>query len=125
MKTIKLRVGKKSSDRDAVHVPLQVAENLGDVQTLAKDKEAVIVRCFNRGWRILNQEGSGARDAFGDGKSEEEIAALIAGFDASEIKERVGRPKKPVKLSTGGKKSMTVEDFKAQLAAQGVNVEIE
>lgn len=95
MKTISLRVGDKKSKRAPIKVPLQIAENATDMLTLAKGAEAVVVRCFNRGFRIENQERSGARDAFKAGKTDAEIAAIVASYDASVSEPRASGPRKP------------------------------
>lgn len=123
MKAIGLKVGDKASKRPAFKVPLQIAESASDATALAKNNEAVLVRCFNRGWRIENQERSGARDAFKAGKSEAEIAAVVAGYDPTKVSERTFGPRKPKTVTLPkGKKNFTADDLKALLEAQGIVV---
>lgn len=126
MKTISLRIGDKKSKRDAVKVPLQIAENLTDMSQLAKQNEAVVVRCFNRGWRIENQERSGARDAFGEGKTEQEVAQTVASYDPTVVTPRTGGVRKPKTVALPkGKKNFSADDLRALLEAQGIKVEVE
>lgn len=121
MKAISLKIGKKGA-RAAVNVPLQVAENPSDVLELVRGNESVLVRCFNRGWRIENQERSGARDAFGEGKTVEDIAGIVASYDPSAITPRTSGPRVPktVKIEKG--KSYSADDLRALLEAQGIKV---
>ena len=123
MKTFNLKVGKKGS-REAVKVPLQVAENTADIVALSKNNEAVAVRCFNRGWKIENQERSGARDAFGEGKSQEEIAKIVAEYDPTRVAERGPRaPKAPPTVKLEKKSRYSLEELQAALAAAGVKID--
>lgn len=124
MKTFNLKVGTKGT-REAVKVPLQVAENSTDMIGLARGNEAVVVRCFNRGWKIENQERSGARDAFRDGADQAKIAGIVAGYDPTKVTERTRGPAKPkvVKLAKG-KTKYSLEELQAALAAQGFQVEV-
>lgn len=124
MKTISLRIGDKKSKREAVKVPLSIAENATDMLTLAKGSEAVVTRCFNRGYRIENQERSGARDAFKEGKTESEIATIVSTYDPTTSQPRSSGPRKPKTIAlVKGKKSYSADDLKALLAANGIQVE--
>lgn len=128
MKTISLRVGKKSTGREAVKVPLNVAENASDAMTLSKGNEKVFVRCFNRGWQIENQERSGARDAFGENKSMEDIANIVATYDPTQVKVRTGGGRKaaPKKIVLQkGKTRYSLQELQEALKAQGFEVETE
>lgn len=123
MKSITLRVGDKASKRPPVKVPLNIAENPSEMVTLAKGSEAVVVRCFNRGWRIENQERSGARDKFKEGGDEAAVAAIVASYDPTKVAERTGGTRKPKTVTLPkGKKSFSADDLKALLAAQGIQV---
>ncbi len=132
MEVGKLRIGVKGAD--AVTVPVQLAETVPDMQELAQENIGVIVRCFNRGFRIENQERSGARDTFRElftqGKPAEEIQAACAkkveDYDPTAVVERVGRPKKPVKIRAAkGKKSFSQEELLDLLAKAGVTATFE
>jgi hypothetical protein len=119
MKTATLRVGTKGAK--PYTVPVRTAESLEDVQELSKRDVGVVIRCFNRGFRIESQERSGARDAFREGKNEKEIADIVAAYDPTKVVPRSAGPRKPkeVKL-VKGKKSYTPEEIQALLAGSGV-----
>lgn len=129
MKTVELKVGIKGAD--AIKVPCPIAESVDDMLKLAKGNQDVVVRCFNRGFRIEAQEKSGARDTFRElteqKKSAEEIrtavAAKVANFDPTVSQPRSSGPRKPrdVKIDPA-KKSYTPDEFRALLEASGVKV---
>lgn len=129
MKTVELKVGIKGAD--AIKVPCPIAESVDDMLKLAKGNQDVVVRCFNRGFRIEAQEKSGARDEFKTlwdaGKRGDElrgpIAAKVANFDPTVSQPRSSGPRKPrdVKIDPA-KKSYTPEEFRALLEASGVKV---
>lgn len=125
MKTSNLRVGAKG-ERKAITVPVRTAETLEDMNDLSKGTLAVVLRCFNRGYRIESQERSGAREAFREGKPEAEIANLVATYDSTAVRPRgEGRPRKPVEVKlTKGKKSYTPDELAALLAAAGVKANL-
>lgn len=126
MKTLELRVGAKG-ERAAVKVPVQIAETLDEATSLARGSSGVFLRCFNRGWRIENQERSGARDAFVEGQTTEQIAALVAAYDPTKVLPRTGggRRAKPVEVRVSAKKkSFSVEEMRELLAAAGAKVNI-
>lgn len=132
MKTVQLAIGVKG--QEAVKVPLQKAETTEDMIALAKNSIEVVTRCFNRGWAIENQERSGARDIFREGLEKgtdraaltTEIASAVSSYDPTIAAPRGGGKRGPrnveVKAAAGGKLSM--DDFLAQLKAQGINVNI-
>lgn len=131
MEVGKLRIGIKNED--AATVPVQLAENVEDMQSLARKSVPVVLRCFNRGWRIECQERSGARDEFRKlsiaKKPAEEImtacAKKVADYDPTAVVERVGRPKAPIKLAVKkGKKTFTADDVLKLLQDAGVKAEI-
>lgn len=122
MKLAKLRVGAKG-DREAVTVPVREAENVEDMEELSNGSTDVVVRCYNRGWRIENQERSGARDAFREGKTEEEIAQIVADYDPTIVKARA--PRKPREITVpAGKESFSQDDLAALLAQHGIQVKV-
>jgi hypothetical protein len=124
MKTESLRVGAKGT-REAVKVPVQIAENLEDVQALSKGELGVVIRCFNRGFRIESQERSGAREKFREGGTPEEIAQLVATYDPTVVRPRTAGPRKPAEIKlTKGKKSYTPDELSALLAAAGVKANL-
>lgn len=120
MKEIKIKVGAKGT-REPVVVPGRAAENVEDMTSLAKSDVNVIMRCFNRGWRIECQERSGAREAFRANKTAEEIAKIVAGYDPTVASERGSGPRQPkVVALKPGKKSYTPDEIRALLADAGV-----
>lgn len=122
MKIGKLRVGAKGT-REAVTVPVREAENVDDMEELSNGSADVVVRCFNRGWRIESQERSGAREAFREGKTEAEIASIVAGYDPTVVKPRAPRAPKVVEL-TPGKETYSRDELAALLAAKGIQVQV-
>lgn len=124
MKTETLRVGAKGT-REAVKVPVRIAENLEDMNALAKSNLGVVIRCFNRGFRIESQERSGAREKFRENGTVEEIAALVANYDPTVVHPRATGPRKPAEIKlTKGKKTYTPEEMAALLAAAGVKANL-
>lgn len=123
MKTIMLKVGDKKSGKEAVKVPLNVAETIEELNQLAKSP-TVVIRWATRGQRIEAQERSGAREAFKAGKTVEEIAAIVNGYDPTKTVERTRAPKEPTVIKLDPKKrNYTGEELKALLAAKGIVVE--
>jgi hypothetical protein len=124
MKTESLRVGVKG-DRPAVKVPVRIAETLEDVQVLTKGQLPVFLRMFNRGFRIESQERSGAREAFREGQPEENIAKLVADYDATVVRPRVAGPRKPVEVKLQkGKRSYSPDELAALLQAAGIKANL-
>lgn len=128
MQTGKLKVGIKGGTRKPVVVAVQEADTIDDIQKLSRGALPVVIRCFNRGWRIENQERSGARDKFRDlpaNTTDEQAIALIqqivTEYDPTKVVPRTGRPSTPkeVKLAKG-KKTYTVEELKALMASSGI-----
>lgn len=128
MQTGKLKVGVKGGSRKPAVVAVQEADNIEDIQKLSRGALPVVIRCFNRGWRIENQERSGARDAFRElpaAMTEEDAAkaiqAIVTSYDPTKVVPRTGRPSTPkeVKLAKG-KKQYSVEELKALMAASGI-----
>lgn len=134
MKQDKLDVGVKGF---SVTVNVNVPENDKDVATLSKNSEAYRVQKFVRGWRIDNQEDSGARDyvlsrvagkdaaMLKDAKFIAEVTAgvqaIVDKFDPTAPRQRGGRPAAPkVVTLPKGKKSLSMEDVQKLLAAQGL-----
>ena len=131
MKNVDLKVGIKGAE--AVKVPCPVAESVDDMLKLARGNEGVVVRMFNRGFRIEAQERSGARDAFREAheakKGADEIKTIVAKavseFDPTVKVARTGVPRKPkdVKIDPK-KKTYTAEEFRELLAASGVKINL-
>lgn len=133
MKTAELKVGTKNAKH--VKVPVQTAETVDEAISLARNDAKVLVRMFNRGYRIEAQEKSGARDklaelrqatpALSDEEVANQIATIVREFDPTKVKARTGRssgPKKVV-MPTARNGKLSIDDFKAALAAAGVKVE--
>lgn len=118
MKIITIKVGAKGT-RKPLPVPGKAAETIEDMQTLSRGALPVILRCFNRGWRIECQERSGARDLFREGAADTAVAAAVAEYNPTEVVARAGRPRKPVELKVPkGKKTFTLDELRAALANQ-------
>lgn len=129
MKTVELKVGIKGAD--AIKVPCPIAESVDDMLKLAKGNQDVVVRCFNRGFRIEAQEKSGARDTFrelteqkkGADEIRKAVSDKVANFDPTVSQPRSSGPRKPrdVKIDPA-KKSYSPDEFRELLAAAGVKV---
>jgi hypothetical protein len=125
MKVVPLRIGAKG-DRAAVKVNTRIAENFDELTELAHNDPSVVVRWANRGKRIEDQERSGARDAFKEGKSAEEIQELVNSYDPTVVKPRGsgtrGPRTKKVKLEAAQVANIP-DSLRELLAAQGVVIE--
>lgn len=125
MKEGKLKVGAKSTGRPSVVVPCSLAENVEDMTKLAHGDVGVVVRCFNRGFRIESQERSGAREAFKEGQTPEQIAAIVAAYDPTQVAERAKGPKPPKEIKLkAGKKSYTPDEIAELLKSAGVKANL-
>lgn len=138
MKTEPVKVGTKfGTEHFQVECSVQIPESLAEALTLARKSEAFAVQMFVRGWRIWNQEQSGARD-FIQGSTVKDresadfpkkVQAVIDAADPTAPPKRTGRPAAPreVVMTPELSKAMKSGDmaaFAAQLAAQGVKVNI-
>lgn len=134
MKNEKLNVGCKiGTEKYAVECVLPIAETIEDVQKLGKS-DAFVCQMFNRGWRIWNQEQSGARDVVECATLAErkdratltaKVQAVIDSADPLTPPKRSGRPAAPVnvKVDDAMKKAMASGDIvalQAMLTAAGV-----
>jgi len=125
MKTVTLKVGAKG-ERTAVAVPCQLAETLEDMQKLARNKIEVVIRMFNRGFRIESQERSGARESFRAGDPIEVIAKKVADYDPTVVQPRTTGPRPPKIVTVPkGKKSFTADEVAAMLAAAGIKATVQ
>jgi hypothetical protein len=130
MKSGKLRIGVKGGAK--VVVPIQEPETIDDVNTLSRGNLAVVLRCYTRGWRIENQERSGARDEVRDKKNAsldgEALTKLIAekvqNYDPTAVAARGPKTPKVIKLAVKKGQKLTTEQLSEMLAAQGINVEL-
>lgn len=138
MKSIdNLNVGAKfGTEHFAVECKLLVPENLADCKTLAKGSEPFIAQMFERGWRIWNQEQTGARDIVRESTvaQRKDVATLTArvqlaidSADPLSPPKRTGRPATPkdVKVDAEIAKAMKAGDtakLTELLAAQGIKI---
>lgn len=137
MKTIHdLSVGCKiGTEHFSVECDLLIPENSADCNTLSKGSEAFHAQMFERGWRIWNQEQSGARDLVREAtKAQREAAdfkskvqAVINAADPLTPPKRSGRPAQPkdVKVDAEVAKAMKSGDLatlQTLLAAQGIKI---
>lgn len=125
MKVVPLRIGAKG-DRAAVKVNTRIAENFDELTELAHNDPSVVVRWANRGKRIEDQERSGARAAFKEGKSAEEIQEIVNNYDPTVSQPRGGGTRGPrtkkVKLDQTQVASIP-DNLRELLKAQGVVIE--
>lgn len=134
MKNEKLNVGCKiGTEKFAVECVLPIAETIEDVQKLGKS-DAFVCQMFNRGWRIWNQEQSGARDVVEGATVAErkdratlttKVQAVIDAADPLTPPKRTGRPAAPVNVKVDDKMKAAMQSgdlvtLQAMLAAAGV-----
>lgn len=137
LKAQELTVGVKiGTENFSVVCHIDTPENLADCKVLAKDSEAFIAQMFERGWRIWNQEQTGARDVVReatvtDRKDVPKLTAKVQGvIDAADPltpPKRTGRPAAPkeAKVTPEIQKAMAAGDTNALaelLAAQGIKI---
>lgn len=132
----KLKVGVKTPEVFSVEVDLQVPENIDEQMILARNDLEFQNQCFVRGWRIINQEASGARDRISASTHEErknrekltiDVQTIVTSFDPTAPAKRAGRPAKPVEVTVDDKMTAAmaagdVSGLQALLAAAGVKV---
>jgi hypothetical protein len=132
-----LSVGVKiGTESFSVDCSLQVPENVADCMTLAKGSEPFVAQMFERGWRIWNQEQTGARDVVREAtvadrkdvpKLTAKVQAVIDAADPLTPPKRTGRPAAPKEVKVDDKvaaamKSGDLGQLAELLAAQGVKI---
>lgn len=128
MKQEKLQVGTTEHKHT---VTLRIPESDEDMKVLSHGSLTVRLRYFIRAWRIENQEKSGARAyvrELGDAAEDKALQAIIDGFDATTVRERVkAGPRPPIKLTAAELKACGNDPVKlaALMAAKGVTIEVE
>lgn len=137
MKLDTLNVGTKfGTEHVAVEVSVKIAESVNDMMELSKNSTDFVVAMFNRGWRIWNQEASGARDfvkasTIADRKDIKaftaKVQAIINEADPSAPAKRTGRPAAPKEVKVtddvaAAMKGGDINALAALLAAQGVKI---
>ncbi len=137
MKSETLKIGHKfGTEHVQVACVVRIPETPAECRELAKSDE-FMVQMFVRGWRIWNQEQSGARDFVAAStvqqrKAEDfatKVQAVVDAADPSAPPKRAGRPAQPqnVEVTPEMSKAMKKGDmasFQALLAAQGVKVNL-
>jgi hypothetical protein len=141
MQSEKLKVGVEGFN---VVVDVRVPQTAAECLALARNSEEYLVSKFTRGWRIDNQEDSGARDLVAAriaGKSktalsdESFVKALTADvqkvvneYNPLEPSQR-GRPRGPTKVTLTAAEMTAIQKNPAKLAeimaAKGLKVEVE
>lgn len=131
-----LTVGCKiGTEHFAVECSLKIPENVADCKELAKGSEPFVAQMFERGWRIWNQEQSGARDFVREATVAQreapdfknKVQAVIDAADPLTPPKRSGRPAQPkdVKVDAEVAKAMKTGDLttlQTLLAAQGIKI---
>lgn len=151
MKTEKVKVGAKfGTEHFQVECNLRVPEAPSEFMTLAvgkrtlgrmtpsevKEAEDFVTQMFVRGWRIWNQEQSGARDFIAESTVDQrrqadfaaKVQGIIDGADPLTPAQRSGRPRKPAEVTiTPEQMKAAAKDpakFAELLAAQGIKVNL-
>ena len=125
MQSVPLKIGTKQEGKEPYKVPVNLAESVEEIQSLSRGDMKVVLRCFNRGWRIENQERSGARDKFRAGGTVEEVAAIVANYDPTKVVPRAGRPAAPKEITLPkGKKNFSAQELAELLAKSGIKANI-
>lgn len=138
MKSINdLSVGCKiGTEHYSVDCILQIPENVADCVTLAKGSESFVAQMFERGWRIWNQEQTGARDVVREATAAmradvpqmtKAVQAVIDAADPLTPPKRSGRPAQPkeAKMTPEIQALMKKGDtagLAAELAKQGIKI---
>lgn len=140
MKIETVKIGSKiGTEHVQVECKLRVPENVAEMSELAKGSGEFVVQMFVRGWRIWNQEQSGARDAVAQSTAAErkdmpaftaKIQGIVDSADPTAPAKRTGRPAGPkeVKVSQNDLKAAIegndMTKLAELLAAQGVKLNI-
>ena len=152
MKIETVKVGTKiGTEHVQVECKIQVPENTDDMYRLARkdrdpdkltaeESEAArefVVQMFTRGWRIWNQEQSGARDRIAESTTAERkdmvaftaiVQSVINSADPTAPAKRTGRPAGPREVKVEKNELQAAlndsEKLAALLAAHGVKLNI-
>jgi hypothetical protein len=140
MKIETVKIGSKiGTEHVQVECKLRMPENVAEMSELARGSSDFVIQMFNRGWRIWNQEQSGARDAVAESTAAErkdmpaftaKIQGIVDNADPTAPAKRTGRPAGPreVKVSQNDLAAAFAKNdmasLAALLAAQGVKLNI-
>lgn len=139
MRIEKVTVGSKiGTEVVKVECAVRVPDTTEDMLELARQSLPFVVKMFTRGWRIWNQEQSGARDFVAASTVEQRkdgtafaksVQEIIDTADPTAPAKRTGRPAKAPELTVNAEiqKAMKKGDMNALaalLAAQGVKLNI-
>lgn len=136
MKKGTVKVGCKfGTEHFQVECSLSIPETMAEMKALAKGSDEFQLAMFERGWRIWNQEQSGARDFIQQStvkqREDEGFPKLVQGIidsaDPLAPPSRTGRPAKPREVTVtpemqAAQKKGDFTKFAELLAAQGVKV---
>jgi hypothetical protein len=132
-----LSVGVKiGTESFSVDCKLPIPETVEDCVRLSKGSASFHAQMFERGWRIWNQEQTGARDVVRDATVAErkdvpklaaKVQAVIDAADPLTPPKRTGRPATPkeAKMTPAiveAMKSGDASKLAAELAAQGIRL---
>lgn len=137
MKDGKVKVGCKfGSEHFQTEVNVRLPENVEDMLSLSKGSGDFVVQMFTRGWRIWNQEQSGARDFVAASTVSERESAdfaakvqqIVSTADPLAPAKRTGRPAKPQEVTVTPEEIKALKGdmnkFAALLASKGVKVSV-
>lgn len=139
MKSETVKVGTKiGTEHVQVECKIRIPETVADMTELAKGSGEFVTQMFTRGWRIWNQEQSGARDRIAASTTAERkdmasftaiVQAVIDSADPTAPAKRTGRPAGPreVKVEKNELQAALSDSAKlaALLAAHGVKLNVE
>jgi hypothetical protein len=140
MKIETVKIGSKiGTEHVQVECKLRVPENVAEMSELAKGSAEFVTQMFVRGWRIWNQEQSGARDAVAESTAAErkdmvaftaKIQGIVDAADPTAPAKRTGRPAGPREVKVNQNElaaafaSNDMTKLAEMLAAQGVKLNI-
>lgn len=138
MQTGKVKVGSKfGTEHVQVECDVQIPETVEEMVKLARGSMKFVVQMFVRGWRIWNQEQSGARDFVAastldqrkdTAKFTADVQAIINAADPTAPPKRAGRPAAPREVTITPEQIKALKGdpakFAELLAAQGIKVNI-
>jgi hypothetical protein len=137
METGKVKVGCKfGTEHYQVECSLPIPTTVEEMVKLSRGSMPFVVQMFVRGWRIWNQEQSGARDFVQQSTVEQrkaegfakQVQKVIDEADPTSPPKRSGRPAKPQEVTITAEQVKALkgdpQKFAELLAAQGIKVNL-
>lgn len=137
MKTDKVKVGAKfGTEHFQVECNIRLPETVEEMLALARGSLPFVLQMFIRGWRIWNQEQSGARDFIQAStvtqREQADFASKVQKImdeaDPTAPPKRSGRPAQPKEVTITPEQVKALkgdpQKFAELLAAQGIKVNI-